>query len=47
MKSDAIATSDILNVRLKMIVVRGQPVLLDRDVAAFVVKNVDRKYMHE
>ena len=34
MKSDTIATTDILNVRSKMIVVRGQTVLLDRDVAA-------------
>ena len=47
MKSDSIATSDILNVRSKMIVVRGQTVLLDRDVAANAVKNFDRKNTHE
>ena len=34
MKNEVISMSDILDVKAKMIVVRGQPVLLDRDVAA-------------
>ena len=45
MKSDAIATSDILNVRSKMIVVRGQTVLLDRDVAALY--GVETKHVNQ
>ena len=34
MKNGIVTPSDLLNVKAKMIVVRGQPVLLDRDVAA-------------
>ena len=34
MKNGIVTPSDLLNVKTKMIVVRGQPVLLDRDVAA-------------
>ena len=33
MKNGVVSMSDILDVKSKMIVVRGQPVLLDRDVA--------------
>ena len=34
MRNELVATSDILNVKSKMIAIRGQSVLLDRDVAA-------------
>ena len=33
MKNEVVSISDILNVKSKMIVVRGQSVLIDRDVA--------------
>ena len=34
MKNEIVALSDIMDVKSKMIIVRGQPVLLDRDVVA-------------